>query len=103
MSMRIYKLEGGGGAKGAGLAIAIVGVGVLVVVFGLALLLVLGTVGAVIGAGVVLYRRLTGQPAPSLRGARATAQGDPTLEVYAPDAVITDRAVRELPDSPPRG
>ena len=103
MSLRIYKLEGGGGAKGAGLAIAIVGVGVLVVVFGLALLLVLGTVGAVIGAGVVLYRRLTGQTAPRLRGARAATPVDPTLEVFAPDAVITDRAVRELPDSLPPG
>ena len=103
MSMRVYKLEGGGGAKGAGLAIAIVGIGVLVVGFGLALLLVLGTVGAVIGAGVVLYRRLTGQSMPSVRGTTATARVDPSLEVFAPDAVITDRPVRELPDSLPRG
>lgn len=101
--MRIYKLDGGGGAKGAGLAIAIVGVGVLVVAFGLALLLVLGTVGAVIGAGVLLYHRITGRTVPSIRGTRATTQVDPTLEVFAPDAVITDRPVRELPDSLPRG
>ena len=101
MSMRVYKLEGGGGAKGAGLAIAIVGLGVLVVGFGLALLLVLGTVGALIGTGVMLYRRLTGRSVPIIRGARATAQVDQSLEVFAPDAVITDRAVRELPDSVP--
>jgi hypothetical protein len=102
MSMRVYKLEGGGGAKGAGLAIAIVGIGLLIVGFSLALLLVLGTVGAVIGAGVVLYRRLTGGTMPGIPGARATAQVDPSLEVFAPDAVITDRPVRELPDSPSR-
>lgn len=101
MSMRIYKLEGGGGAKGAALAIVIVGVGVLVVAFGLALLLVLGTVGAAIGAGVILYRRLTGRTTPRVRGADATARLDPTLEVFASDAVITDRPVRELPDSLP--
>ena len=103
MSMRVYKLEGGGGAKGAGLAIAIVGVGALVVAFGLALLLVLGTVGAVVGAGVILYRRLTGRAMPSVYSGRATAQVDPSLEVFAPDAVIADRPIRELPDTPPRG
>ena len=97
MAGRIYKLEGGG-AKGAALAIVIVGVGVLVVAFGLALLVVLGTVGAALGAGVILYRRLTGRSTPLVRGAAASARPDPGLEVFAPDAVIADRPLRDPPD-----
>ena len=103
MSIRIYKLEGGGGAKGAALAVVIVGVGVLLVGVGLALLVALGTAGALIGAGVMVYRRLTGQSVSALRGSRASARLDPALEVFADDALIDDRRVREPPDSLPPG
>jgi hypothetical protein len=104
MSMRVYKLEGGGGAKGAALAIVIVGVGVLFVGVGLALLLLLGTAGALLGAGVMAYRRLTRRSDDDrLPRASATARLDPSLEVFGGDAVIDDHPIRELPESnPPR-
>jgi hypothetical protein len=103
MSIRIYKLEGGGGAKGAALAIVIVGIGALLVAFGVALLLVLGTVGAAIGAAVILYRRLTGRPVVGLPRADGRAGTEQGLEVFAPDALIADRPIRDRPESLPPG
>ena len=103
MSMRVYKLEGGSGAKGAVLAVVILGVGALLVAFGLALLLALTAVGAVVGAGILAYRRLTGQSTPRVRGSAVDGRPDPALEVFADDAVIVDRPVRETPGTLPPG
>ena len=103
MSIRIHKLEGNGGVKGAALGVVIVGVGLLFVGIGIALLLALATAGALVGGGVMLYRRLTGRPASPLRGSRVNAQLDPALEVFAEDVVIDGRRVNEPPESLPPG
>ena len=103
MSMRVYKLEGGTGAKGAALGLLVVGAGIVLLVFGLALLVVLGVVGTAAGLGVLLYRRLTGRPLIGVPDVMATRRPDPSLEVFAEDAVVADRPIREIPDSlPPR-
>jgi hypothetical protein len=103
MSIRIHRLEGGGGVKGAAVAVVIVGAGILLVGVGLALLLALATAGALIGAGVMVYRRLTGQSAAALRGARASSRLDPSLEVFAEDVVIDGRRLDQPPESLPPG
>jgi hypothetical protein len=104
MSIRIYKLEGGGGgAKSAALGIVVIGVGFLILGIGLTLLLAVATVGAVVGGGVMLYRRLTGQPVFRVGSARGNPRPDPSLEVFTDDVVIDGRTVRQPPESLPPG
>jgi hypothetical protein len=100
METRIYKLETGG-VKGVVLATVLVGVGALIIAFGLALLLALATAGAVIGAGVVLFRRLTGRSVLGLGRPRAETGLDPSLEVFSENAVIDDRSRHVRPESLP--
>lgn len=105
MSMRVYRLEGGTSTKSVIAGLLIAGAGVVLLIFGIALLVMLAIAGAAVGLGVILYRRLTGRPVLGFPNAPATAgrRPDPSLEVFAEDAVVADRPVRELPDSlPPR-
>jgi hypothetical protein len=101
--MRIYKLEGGssGGVRGAALGFVVIGVGFLLLGIGLTLLLGVALVGAVIGGGVMLYRRLTGQPIFRVGGVRADSRPDPSLEVFAEEVAIDGREVRRPPESLP--
>lgn len=103
--MRIYKLEGGssGGVRGAALGFVVIGVGFVLLGIGLTLLLALATVGAVVGGGIMLYRRLTGQPLFRVAGPRAGTRPDPSLEVFADDVAIDGRQVRQPPESLPPG
>jgi hypothetical protein len=101
MSMRIYKLEGGGGAKGVVVAVLVVGAGLVIVTFGLMLLLALGAAAAVVGSGVLLYRRLTGRSPLGVPASARSTRPDRGLEVFVDDAVVTDRPVRQLPESTP--
>lgn len=105
MSMRIYRLEGGTSAKSVVAGLLIAGAGLVLLVFGIALLAVLAIAGTAVGLGVIAYRRLTGRPVLGFPTARATTsrRPDPSLEVFAEDAVVVDRPVRELPDSLPPG
>lgn len=97
--MRIYKLEGRG-VRSVVLAIVIVGVGVFVVASALTLLIVLGAVATVIGAGVVLYRRLTGRAVPAMPPAYRRKGLDPSLEVF-PDEVVVMPEENRPPAAPP--
>ena len=101
--MQIYRLEGKGGTRGAIIAILAIGAGLVIVTFGLALLLVVSVAGALIGSGILLYRRLTGKPLFRVAGAPSSAATGGGLEVFAEDAVVANRAIRELPESPPPG
>lgn len=103
MAMRVYRLDGGTGAKGALFAVLIIGVGAVIVAAGVALLLVLATAGAVLGAGVLLYRRLSGKRLSGLRSAHANSGLDPSLEVFASDAAIDGRPVPRRTDALPPG
>ena len=91
MSIRIYELRASGG-RGIALAAVMVGLGVVFVGFGVALLVVLGSVAAVVGAGVLLARRLMGRSVPSLDGTRRRPDLDPSLEIAA-DGAVVDREV----------
>ena len=97
MSIRIYKLDGPTGPKGVVLGVLLLGVGAVIVTAGLALLIVIALAGAALGAGVILYRRLTGKPIPGLPRADPRHRLDPNLEVFAPE---TPTAQVTLP--PPR-
>jgi hypothetical protein len=103
MSIRIYKLEGGSAAKSATLGFVVIGLGLLLLGIGLTLLIAAALVGAAIGGGVMLYRRLTGQPVIRAVGPRGNAGLDPSLEVFAEDVRIDGREVREPPESLPPG
>ena len=105
MSMRIYRLEGSTSAKSVVAGLLIAGAGIVLLVFGIALLAVLAIAGTAVGLGVIAYRRLTGRPVLGFPTATPTAarRPDPSLEVFADNAVVADRPVRELPDSLPPG
>jgi hypothetical protein len=85
--MREYKLEGHG-VRGAVLGVVIVGIGVLVVASALTLLIILGAAATIIGAGVILYRRLTGRRAPGVPEGFRRRGLDPSMEVFAPDIEV---------------
>jgi hypothetical protein len=104
MSIRIYTTGQIGGAKGLALATVLVGLGFVVLAFGLVLLAAVAAAGAAVGAGVMLYRRLTGRPLFRVPGGRETSRPDPALEVFSTDPVITDRTPSERADLlPPPG
>jgi hypothetical protein len=103
MSIRIYKLDGGSGAKSATLGVVVIGLGLLLLGIGLTLLIAVALVGAVIGGGVMLYRRLTGQPLIRVARPQGNAGLDPSLEVFAEDVRIDGREVRDPPESLPPG
>ena len=89
-------------------AIAVLAIGGVFIVFGLVLLLALAAAGTVLGAGILLYRRLTGRlprflrtAAPPPSRSRSAEMG---LEVFPDDTVESSRHQPRLPDSrAPRG
>jgi hypothetical protein len=87
-------------------AIAVLASGGVFVVFGLVLLLALAAAGTVLGAGIVLYRRLTGRLPRFLRPAApaSSRSAELGLEVFPDDTAETPRHRPQLPDSgAPRG
>jgi hypothetical protein len=87
-------------------AIAALAIGGVFVVFGLVLLLALAAAGTVLGAGILLYRRLTGRLPRFLRFAapRTSRSEELGREVFPDGAAETQRHQPRLPDSgAPRG
>ncbi|HSJ63365.1 MAG TPA: hypothetical protein VK922_05585 [Gemmatimonadaceae bacterium] len=86
-------------AGAVALAIAFVALGGIFVAFGLVLLVILAAAGTLIGAGVMVYHRLTGRWPRAVRPADAP-QGtlDPSLEVFPGPR----DAVRHNDQLPPR-
>ena len=80
------------GALAIGVGVLVVG-GILVVV-GATILLTLGVAAAVIGTGVLAWRRLTGRAATTAPLPRDT-RPDPSLEIFP----ASDADVRRLPPS----
>lgn len=85
------------------LAVAAVAVGGVFLLFGLALLVSLAAVGALLGAGLVLYRRLTGRLPRFLRvGTQPADSLDPRLEVFPAQTPAGEPLAGSPPTDPVR-
>lgn len=84
--MRIYGLTVRNGFAAIALAIAALAVGGVFLVFGIALLIAVSIVGLTLGAGVMLYRRLTGRGVLQMDRNAWAARLDPAKEVFPADA-----------------
>ncbi|MDQ3995946.1 MAG: hypothetical protein M3303_02895 [Gemmatimonadota bacterium] len=84
MMIRIYGLGVRSRPAAIALAAAAVAVGAVFLAFGIVLLLGLAAVGTVLGAGVLVFRTLTGRGADRLHP-RREVDLDPTLEVFPTD------------------
>lgn len=93
-------LSGRSKAGAIALGIVIVLVGIFVVLSGLALLLGLALIAAVLGAGALLLRKITGRPGLHSAPRRTPAQLDPSLEVFPGEA--GQPPAERLPGGPDR-
>jgi hypothetical protein len=87
MLIRMYSLDVKSRAARIALAAAALAVGAVFVAFGIFLLLGLAAVGIVVGAGVLLFRRLTGRSPAFIQAPRVDAELDPSLEVFPTQSV----------------
>jgi len=85
MHVRVYRLGTKNRAATVALIAAALAIGAVLIAFGLMLLLALAAAATVIGAGTVLYSRLTGRR-PRLLRTEPREQLDPRLEVFPDDA-----------------
>ena len=83
------------------LAVTAVLLGGVLLAFGLLLLLGLAAAGAAIGAGVVLYYKLTGRVPRALRHQWRASALDPALEVYPAAPSRTGQPGPSRPQEPP--
>jgi hypothetical protein len=81
------------------LAAVALALGAIFVAFGIVLLLGLAAVGTVVGAGVLVFRRLTGRVPGRPDGPRFDTGLDPSLEVFPGQASRTS-VPRELSSRP---
>ena len=89
------RLGGVQGPRQRWAGLLIIGLGIVFIISGLALLVIVGTAAAVIGAGVLLVRRLTGRALPSerSRAGRSPMELAPDFEILpASRSVPTDAA-----------
>ncbi len=84
--MRMYGLTVQNRAGAIALGRAALAVGGVFLIFGLALLIAVAVVGITLGAGVMLYRGLTGRGAPRMGATAGSARLDPAKEVFPADA-----------------
>ena len=84
--VRIYGLTVQNRAGAIALGIAALMVGGVFLIFGLALLVAVAVVGMTLGAGVILYRRLTGRGALLADTMPPSTRLDPAKEVFPADA-----------------
>lgn len=99
--LRIVQIRTTNRASAIALGIAAVAIGGVFFVFGLMLLLGLAAVGTLVGAGLVLYHRLTGRLPRFLRGKRQPSRSlHPELEVFAAEPRARGELETEMPDTP---
>ena len=93
------RLESGRGAPRTWVAVLLIGVGIVVVLSGLALLLTIGAAAAVIGGGVMLFRRLTGRVLPRSHRAqvRDTLELEPDFEILPATPSVNEEGIQTLP------
>jgi hypothetical protein len=80
--IRIYGLSVRSGPVAMALGVAALAIGAVVIAFGIFLLLGLAAVGAVVGAGVLAFRALTGRGPGRLHAPRPDLDLDPSREVF---------------------
>jgi Flp pilus assembly protein TadB len=93
MQMRVYRFGTKNRAATIALIAAALAAGAVLIAFGLVLLLALAAAATVIGAGTVLYYRLTGRR-PAFQRFQTRERLDPSLEVF-PDQL--QRGARPSP------
>jgi hypothetical protein len=80
--IRIYSLNTRSRPARIALAVAALAVGAVFVAFGVFLMLGLAAVGTVVGAGVLLFRVLTGRTSRRIHAPPIDPELDPSLEVF---------------------
>jgi|SRR5687768_3640698 len=100
--MPVYSLTFRNRAVALLAALVILGAGAALLVVGIALLAGIAIAGGLLGTGILLYRKLRGQPAVPF-GIRQAPGMDPSLEVFAEQETLEYRAERDVPndDAPP--
>lgn len=93
--MRVYTFTTRNRGASLLVGLLVLGGGVALLLLGLALLAGVALVGGVLGTGIVAYRMLRGKSNQPLSRPTATAELDPSLEVFAPS--VTPDAAR-LPE-----
>ena len=83
--MRIYGLTVQNRIGAIALGIAALAAGGVFLVFGIALLVAVSVVGLTLGAGVMVYRRLTGRGVLQTGGGARAIRLDPSKEVFPAD------------------
>ena len=97
--LRIVQIRTTNRASALALGIAAVAIGGVFFVFGLMLLLGLAAVGTLVGAGLVLYHRLTGRlPRFLQRRSQPAASLHPELEVFAAEPRVRGELATDLSD-----
>lgn len=100
--LRIVQIRTTNRASAIALGIAAVAIGGVFFVFGLMLLLGLAAVGTVVGAGLILYHRLTGRLPGFLSGKHKPSRSPhPELEVFAAEPRARSELAPETSDTPP--
>lgn len=80
--MRIYGLAVQNRVGAIALGLAALAVGGVFLIFGLALLVAVAVVGITLGAGVLLYRRITGRGSLLMDATTRSSRLDPAKEVF---------------------
>lgn len=97
--MRIVQIRTTNRASALALGIAAVVIGGVFFVFGLMLLLGLAAVGTLVGAGLVLYHRLTGRlPRFLHRRAQRSTSLHPELEVFSAEPRVRGELATDISD-----
>ncbi len=99
---RVIRFQARNRASALALAVAALVLGGVLLAFGLLLLLGLAAVGAAIGAGLVLYYKLTGRVPRALRHQRQASTLDPALEVFPTAPSRTGQSGTVRPKEPPK-
>jgi len=100
--MPVYSLTFRNRAVALLAALVVLGAGAALLVVGIALLAGLAIAGGLLGTGILLYRKLRGQPVVP-HGIGREGDMDPSLEVFAEQDTLAYRVERDAPnDDGPR-
>ena len=97
---RVIRLQARSQAGALALAVTALVLGGVLLAFGLLLLLGLAAMGAAIGAGLVLYHKLTGRVPRVLEHRRRASDLDPALEVFPAEASPPGQPGASRPNEP---
>ena len=99
--MPVYSLTFRNKAVALLATLVILGAGAALLVVGIALLAGIAIAGGLLGTGILLYRKLRGQPVVPFELGRQ-GEMDPSLEVFAEEDTVEYRVERDVPNDPSR-